>query len=185
MNTRRLHLDRKNATGGRYPGKQHLGIFHKSVARGDGSGTERRRFRWDPLAEMRFRVPRTCRRQTVEPYNRFGAQVTLGLEGSSSHHLPSSDSRALRLAIPAAIDLKIGPPPTLYVVCSLNLRASRLKSSTRVDSTTSPRQMSSEGSPPAIPTTSNSEGCKSSMRSRAASWASPLPCSIWRRTARR
>ena len=42
--------------------------------------------------------------------------------------------------MPAAIDFAIGPPPTLYVVPSWNLRASRLKSWTRVESTTSPRR---------------------------------------------
>src|SRR5260370_20958212 len=103
-------------------GNSTLGSFTSRSLEAMGPALNVGGFAGTPLPKCDFRVPRTCRRQTVEPYSRFGAQVTLGLEGSSSHHLPSSDSRALRLAIPAAIDFKIGPPPTLYVVCSLNLR---------------------------------------------------------------
>src|SRR6266404_8639511 len=118
-------------------GNSTLGSFTSRSLESMGPALNVGGFAGSPLPKCDFRVPRTCRRQVVGPYNRFGAQVTLGLGGSSSHQLPSSDSRAPRFAILVAIDLKIGPPPTLYVVCSWNLRASRLKSSTRVDSTTS------------------------------------------------
>jgi hypothetical protein len=53
----------------------------------------------------------------------------------------------------------------------------------RVERTTSPRLISSEGKPPAMPIMSKREGWRSSIRSRAASCASPLPCSTCLKTA--